>query len=157
MDILITTVKKEVYRHRACSLTATTAEGELKILPSHAPLLAVLRPGVLMIECMPDCQSSETRCDSMVILGGFIEVQPDSVIVLADNIERADDLNEQMAAQAVEQAKKDWETASKGAQEKQMEAHIALEIALAKMYIVKHKVKNINGEVRYSKLGVCRT
>ncbi|MDQ6973932.1 MAG: ATP synthase F1 subunit epsilon [Mariprofundaceae bacterium] len=142
MDILITTVKKEIYRHRACSVTATTAEGELKILPSHAPLLAVLRPGVLIVECMPDCQSSEIRCDSMVILGGFIEVQPDSVIVLADSIERADDLNEQMAIQAVEQARKDWDVASRDAQKRQMEAHIALEIALAKMYIVKNKMNN---------------
>lgn len=143
MDILITTVKKEIYRHQACSLTATTAEGELKIMPSHAPLLAVLRPGILIVECMPDCQGADVRCDSMVVLGGFIEVQPDSVIVLADSVERADDLNEQMAAQAVEQTKKDWEVASKEAQKKQTQAHIALEIALAKMYLVKNRLKKM--------------
>jgi len=141
MDILITTVKKEIYRHQACSLVATTAEGELKIMPSHAPLLAVLKPGILIIECMPDCQISDIRCDSMVVLGGFIEVQPDSVIVLADSIERADDINEYMAAEAIQKASKDWQVALKEDQARQMQAHIALEVALAQMRIVKNRLK----------------
>jgi len=142
MDIWIATAEKEIYRHKACSLTATTTDGELKIMPSHAPLLAVLRPGILTVECMLECEGRiDLQCDSMVVLGGFIEVQPESIIVLADSIERAEQLNEQMAQQAVQKARTEWAEVGQDHQERQAQAWLALEVALAQLHIVKNGAK----------------
>jgi F-type H+-transporting ATPase subunit epsilon len=51
-------------------------EGEFGVLPGHAPLVAMLKPGVLRI-----LGPNEQR---IMVVGGFAEVSPDGLIVLAD-------------------------------------------------------------------------
>src|SRR5205807_4592178 len=58
-------------------LVCLGAEGELGILPRHAPLLTTLRPGELQIR-------NGTEEISLFVGGGFLEVLPDRVTVLAD-------------------------------------------------------------------------
>ena len=69
------------------------AEGELGILPRHAPLLTTLRPGLLLIRN----GAEETE---LFVGGGFLEVLPDRVTVLADVAERADEISEEAAEEA---------------------------------------------------------
>jgi F-type H+-transporting ATPase subunit epsilon len=60
------------------------AEGDMGILPGHAPLVTILRPGILTI-------FREGRRDPVVIIGGFAEVGPAGLTVLADRaVARAD-------------------------------------------------------------------
>jgi len=73
------------------------AEGELGILPRHAPLLTTLRPGPLLIRD----GSEETE---LFVGGGFLEVLPDRVTVLADVAERAEEISEEAAEEARRQA-----------------------------------------------------
>ena len=73
------------------------AEGELGILPRHAPLLTTLRPGLLLIRD----GSEETE---LFVGGGFLEVLPDRVTVLADVAERAEEISEEAAEEARRQA-----------------------------------------------------
>lgn len=68
-------------------------EGELGILPQHAPLLTILRPGPLLIRD----GAEETE---LFVGGGFLEVLPDRVTVLADAAERAQDISEESAERA---------------------------------------------------------
>ena len=65
-------------------------EGEMGILPRHAPLLTTLRPGPLLIRNGDE----ETE---LFVGGGFLEVLPDRVTVLADVAERADEISEEAA------------------------------------------------------------
>jgi F-type H+-transporting ATPase subunit epsilon len=60
------------------------AEGDMGILPGHAPLVTILRPGILTI-------FREGRREPIVVIGGFAEVGPGGLTVLADRaVARAD-------------------------------------------------------------------
>ena len=74
--------------------------GDLGILPGHAPLLTDLKPGPVRVIK----QGGEE--DIFYISGGFIEVQPNMVKVLADTATRAKDLDEAAAKAAVTAAEK---------------------------------------------------
>jgi F-type H+-transporting ATPase subunit epsilon len=74
-------------------LVCQGVEGELGILPRHAPLLTSLRPGPLEIRDGPDVTE-------LFVGGGFLEVLPDRVTVLADVAERAEEISEEAAEEA---------------------------------------------------------
>jgi F-type H+-transporting ATPase subunit epsilon len=74
--------------------------GDLGILPGHAPLLTDLKPGPVRVIK----QGGEE--DIFYISGGFIEVQPNMVKVLADTATRAKDLDQAAAQAAVKAAEK---------------------------------------------------
>ncbi len=69
--------------------------GELGIYPSHAPLISRIRPGTVRLR-IPG-QSSE---ELIFVSGGILEIQPDSVTVLADSAIRGRDLDEAKAIEA---------------------------------------------------------
>ena len=93
----IVTVEKIVYSEEVNSIVAPGAEGELGILPSHAPLMTSLKAGELRVN-----QGGEEI--SMAISGGFLEVRPDRVIVLADSAERDDEIDLARAEEAKKRA-----------------------------------------------------
>ncbi|WP_028241478.1 F0F1 ATP synthase subunit epsilon [Stutzerimonas azotifigens] len=74
--------------------------GDLGIAPGHAPLLTDLRPGPIRLVK----QGGEEEV--YYISGGFLEVQPSMVKVLADTALRAGDLDEAAAQEAVQAAEK---------------------------------------------------
>jgi F-type H+-transporting ATPase subunit epsilon len=74
-------------------LVCVGAEGELGILPRHAPLLTTLRPGPMLIR-------NGTEETELFVGGGFLEVLPDRVTVLADVAERAEEIDEESADEA---------------------------------------------------------
>lgn len=71
-----------VYSGQADEVIAPASEGEIAVLPSHAPLITTLRPGELLIRNGKD----ET---SLAISGGFLEVVNNKMTVLADQAEEA--------------------------------------------------------------------
>ncbi len=73
------------------------SEGSLGILPQHAPLISTLSTGELRIK------KGNTE-DSIVVLGGFVEVTPHKVIILADTAERTDEIDLARAEQARQRA-----------------------------------------------------
>jgi F-type H+-transporting ATPase subunit epsilon len=83
----------EVDGHGRPFLIAEGTEGELGVLPRHAPLLTTLRPGPLLIRNGDE----ETE---LFVGGGFLEVLPDRVTVLADVAERAEEISEEAADEA---------------------------------------------------------
>jgi len=78
-------------------LVCEGVDGELGILPHHAPLLTMLRPGPLLIRN----GAEETE---LFVGGGFLEVLPDRVTVLADVAERAEEISEESAEEARQRA-----------------------------------------------------
>lgn len=134
MNILIATVEKEVYWANACSIVATTIHGELKVHPGHAPLLAILRPGIVRIDCLPGCSCPNVKRDAMVVLGGFMEIQPETVTILTDAIERSDQLDASQARLAVQHARVGFQNS---APEHADKALMALEVAIARLNIAR--------------------
>ena len=75
----------------------------------------------------------------MVVFGGYVEVQPDGVIILADAIERAKDIDESKARQAAEEAKRMLHSSS---QEKANKAMLDLELAIAQLRVLRRYRKH---------------
>ncbi len=92
-DLCIVSAEEEIFSGKVCKVYATGINGELEILYSHAPLLTNLSPGPVWIT------KDNGAEEGVVILGGFLEVQPKSVIILADAAIKAQDINEIMATQ----------------------------------------------------------
>jgi F-type H+-transporting ATPase subunit epsilon len=82
----IVTPEEAVFSEEVDMLVAPGIEGQLGILPHHAPLMTVLGIGELIIRNGNDEQY-------LAIGGGYLEVQPDRIIVLADVAERAEDID----------------------------------------------------------------
>ena len=97
MKLEIVTGEGLVYTGEVEVLVAPGIEGELGILPHHAPLLTMLQPGEIRI--VVDGQE-----EYMVISGGFLEVLANTVTILADTAERADEIDEERAQEAVQRA-----------------------------------------------------
>ena len=76
------------------SITATGAAGELGVQYGHAPLLTPLKPGPVKLV-------QENGEETLVFVsGGYLEVQPHLVSILADSAIRADDIDEAAAEEA---------------------------------------------------------
>ena len=78
-------------------VVAPGTDGELGVLPRHAPLVTTLKPGVLRVK--QGVQETE-----MAVSGGFMEVRPDRVTVLADTAERATEIDEARAEESRQRA-----------------------------------------------------
>ncbi len=74
-------------------VVAPGTDGVLGILPRHVPLITTLQPGELRVKRGADVTS-------MVVTGGFMEVAPDKVLVLADAAERSDEIDVARAEEA---------------------------------------------------------
>jgi F-type H+-transporting ATPase subunit epsilon len=75
------------------------ALGEMGILPGHAPLLSALELGVIRVKMG---QEEEV----FTVTGGFIEVQPDIVTIMADAAENVEEIDVDRAQQAMERAER---------------------------------------------------
>src|SRR3954447_18760044 len=78
-------------------VVAPGSDGTLGILPKHAPLITTLAQGELRVK------KGSTE-QSLVVFGGFMEVTPDKVVVLADSAERAEEIDISRAETARTQA-----------------------------------------------------
>ncbi len=93
----VVTPEKQLFSGEVDSVLAPGAEGQLGILPHHAPLMSTLSVGELV------ARRGEEEL-SFAIYGGFIQVLPDRVIVLADVGERADEVDAEQAERARREA-----------------------------------------------------
>lgn len=90
----IVTAEREVLREEGLdAVIAPGSEGELGILPRHAPLMTMLAPGELRTR-------RGTEETSIAISGGFLEVRNDVVTVLADTAEQAEEIDVERARAA---------------------------------------------------------
>jgi F-type H+-transporting ATPase subunit epsilon len=82
----IVTAERVVYSGDVDEVIAPGIEGQLGILPHHAPLMTMLQAGELVAR-------KDGKDEILAISGGFLEVRPDRVIVLADAAERAEEID----------------------------------------------------------------
>jgi F-type H+-transporting ATPase subunit epsilon len=95
----IVTQDRALYEGEADIVIAPGSEGELGILPNHAPLLTTLEFGVLIVR-------HQGQEEAFAIAGGILEVRPDVITVLADVGERVDEIDLTRAEAARARAQK---------------------------------------------------
>ena len=93
----IVTAERATWSDDVNMVIAPGVQGQLGILPHHTPLMSVLRAGELKIK-------KDNHEFSIVVTGGFIEVRPDRVIILADAAERAEEIDIRRAEEAKKRA-----------------------------------------------------
>ena len=94
-SLRVVSVERSLFEGEVEFIIANGADGELGVMARHAPLMTVLKPGPLRIQ--------ETMGGSEEVLfvgGGFLEVLPDRVTVLADVAEHADEITVERAEEA---------------------------------------------------------
>lgn len=112
LTLEVVTPERAVVRESVTEVQLPGRAGYLGILPGHTPLLTELGTGALSYR-----QGAQTR--RLAVSGGFAEVLPDRVIVLADVAERAEEIDAPRARVALATAEKqltggggtDWEVA----------------------------------------------
>ena len=86
-----------VYEGDVDIVTVPGTLGEMGILPGHAPLLSTLEMGVIRVK-------SDEQEEVFTVTGGFIEVQPDIVTIMADAAENVEEIDIKRAEEAMERA-----------------------------------------------------
>ncbi len=126
----VVTPEKQLFSGEVDSVLAPGAEGQLGILPHHAPLMSTLTVGELVAR-----RGEEELV--FAIYGGFIQVLPNYVIVLADVGERADEVD----AEQAERARREAEELLKKEPppELRAEAMMALRKAQLRLRIARHQ------------------
>ncbi|MBQ60969.1 MAG: F0F1 ATP synthase subunit epsilon [Gammaproteobacteria bacterium] len=97
----IVSAEEEIFSGQVEMVVATGTIGELGILPGHTPLLSGVKPGPVRLIL----EGGEEQI--YFASGGFIEVQPTSITILADTALRADDLDEAAALESQRRAEQE--------------------------------------------------
>lgn len=98
-ELIIVTPEREVFRDQVESVTLPTMDGQITVLANHMPLATILKAGELIIR-------TSGREEPFAIGGGFLEVHPEKLVVLADTAEHAAEIDEQRVREAIERAEK---------------------------------------------------
>ena len=100
VHVELVSVERLLWSGDATMVIARTTEGELGVLPGHAPLLGVLAPGGIV-------RIQQEGGEEMVfaVHGGFLSVTEDGVSVLAELAERSDEIDVARAQQALDRAR----------------------------------------------------
>jgi F-type H+-transporting ATPase subunit epsilon len=93
LNVELVTSEGRVLSQEADFVLAPGAAGDLGVLPHHRPLLTPLRTGEVMVR-------NEGVEEYLFVSGGFLEVLPDRVVILADAAERAEDIDQARAEAA---------------------------------------------------------
>lgn len=95
----IVTQERTVFSGQVDAVNIPGSEGRMGILPNHTALLTTLGFGEVVVR-------TDEQEEYFAIGGGFVEVQPDRVIILADSAEYAEEIDTERAELARERAEK---------------------------------------------------
>ncbi len=126
MHVEVVTAERELYSGEADVVIAPGSEGELGILPRHAALLTTLKVGQLLIRL----GGAE---EPLFVSGGFLEVSNNSVTVLAETAERAEEIDQARAEAARRSAQEHLQQAQSDVERAELVG--ALERAVARLRV----------------------
>ncbi len=98
MSLEIITAERQVYQDEVEMVVAPGMDGQLGILPHHAPLMTILQPGEILVR-------KEGTDSYLSVSGGYMEVIGNKVTILADACEHSDEIDEERAQVAVQRAR----------------------------------------------------
>ena len=115
----VVTPERTVFSKAVTSVIMPADEGYLGVMAGHAPLLALLRPGEIVI------RGGDGRQEEIAIAGGFADVGPKKCLILADAAETPDQLNVDRARKALDKAKKTLAEGGPGHSQEELEAAVS--------------------------------
>lgn len=128
----IITAERQVFSDDVNAVIAPGIEGVLGILPHHAPLMTMLVPGELTIK-----KGNEEIY--FCVTGGFLEVRPDKVLILADASERCEEIDIMRAEEAKKRAEERLKSKADNIDYARAEA--ALKRALARLKVAERRTR----------------
>ena len=137
IQVDVVSAEEQIFSGEAEFVVLPGIEGELGIYPRHTPLFTQIRPGAVRIK-LPDRAEEEF----VFVQGGFLEVQPHKVTVLADTAIRAHDLDEVKALEAKKKAEESM--SNKDSAENLATAQAELSAAMAQLEAIR-KFRNRAG------------
>jgi len=126
----VVSAEEQIFSGEAEFVVLPGIEGELGIYPRHTPLFTQIKPGAVRIRVPGQAQD-----ELVFVQGGFLEVQPHKVTVLADTAIRAHDLDEVKAMEAKKRAEEVMQ--NKESAETMAVAEAELSIALAQLEAIR--------------------
>jgi F-type H+-transporting ATPase subunit epsilon len=126
----VVSAEEQIFSGEAEFVVLPGVMGELGIYPRHTPLLTQIRPGAVRIK-LPGQDQDEL----VFVQGGFLEVQPTRVTVLADTAIRAKDLDEAAATAAKKAAEEAMQ--NKTSREEIAQAEGELAVAMAQLQAIR--------------------
>ncbi|CAM3882182.1 F0F1 ATP synthase subunit epsilon [Avibacterium endocarditidis] len=137
LNLTVVSAEESIFTGQVKSIQATGIEGELGILPGHTPLLTAIKPGIVKL-------TLENGNEEVIyVSGGFLEVQPNVVTVLADVAIRGKELDGDRILEAKRQAEQNIVANAKDANYEMLAAKLSKELAKLRAYELTEKlVKN---------------
>ncbi|MCB5954071.1 F0F1 ATP synthase subunit epsilon [Enterococcus sp. CWB-B31] len=124
-----------VYDHRARIVVARTTDGEIGILPRHAPIIVPLAIDEVRIKRT----DADTHVDWIAVNGGILEVRDNIVSIIADSAERERDIDVSRAERAKQRAEKMIQEARQNDNIDEFKrANVALHRAINRINVAKH-------------------
>jgi F-type H+-transporting ATPase subunit epsilon len=132
LTVELVTAERQVLTQEADIVIAPGTEGELGILPRHAPLVTMLNPGVMTLR-------NDGEEQVLAISGGFLQVFRDRVLILADTAERSDEIDEERAAESRAQAEAALKEAQTQGGAQAEAARLALRRSLIRLNVARRR------------------
>ena len=101
----LVTPEKVLMSDSVSSVSVSGVEGDMTVLANHSPIATSLRPGYVDINI-------NGKTERFFLTGGFIQITPDEVVVLAESASSEEDLNSEMIDNVIEKTKSLMENAS---------------------------------------------
>ena len=117
LHVELVSVEREIWSGEATQVTARTTEGDIGVLPGHAPLLGQLADGGIIT-----IYQSGGEPVLAAVHGGFLSVTDQGVTVLAEVAELAGDIDTARAKAALERARSEQDTAAQRRAESRLRA-----------------------------------
>ncbi len=134
LHVDVVSAEEHIYSGEAEFVVLPGVAGELGIYPRHTPLFTQIKPGAVCIKVPGQAQE-----EFVFVQGGFLEVQPHVVTVLADTAIRAKDLDEKAALEAKRLAEEAMQ--NKTSKEEIAHAEAELSSAMAQLEAIR-KLRN---------------
>ena len=128
----IVTPERLAYSDTVDAVNLPGIEGELGVLPHHAPLVSMLGVGELRIR-------KGGAEESFAIVGGFLQVRPDKVVVMAETADMASEIDLEKAQQARREAEQALEGAARSDAVDLSAARAALQQALLRIRVAERR------------------
>lgn len=132
-ELTVVSAERKIFEGTVTSVRVSGTDGELGVYAGHAPLLTAIKPGMVKFTL------ADGKEEFIYVSGGFLEVQPTVVTVLADTAIRGEELDEQR----ILAAKRKVERTLSKTSDADITAKLAREIAKLRVYeLTKTKLAN---------------
>ena len=137
LNLELVTPEKISLKETVYEVILPTVDGQIAVLPKHIPLITLLSPGVISVRRLRD--DSDDKLEHYATGSGFVEITGNSVKIMSDSAEHADELDEKKIIEARDEAKRQVKEAKDDVAYTDAVARLESELARIKVKNLKHR------------------